>query len=101
MCTERLYSFAEAAGLLNVSESTLRKKVAAGRAPHRKVFRHVRFNSADLQAMQDVVVPTLAVTSNGRRRSRSGQPASCDSLAGCSALQADVAAVVRPQVDDH
>jgi excisionase family DNA binding protein len=76
MCVEGLYSFAEAAELLNVPESTLRKKVAIGRAPHRRVFRHVRFNSADLQAMQDVVVPSQAAAWNGRRRSRLSQPAS-------------------------
>ncbi len=76
MCLDKLYSFAEAAELLNVSESTLRKKVAAGKAPHRRVFRHVRFNGADLQAMQDVVITSVAVASNGRRRSRAGQPAS-------------------------
>jgi len=70
---ERLYSFAEAARLLNVSESTLRKKVAAGRVPHRKVFRHVRFSAADLEATQVVCPPQTAVQGTGRRRTRPAQ----------------------------
>lgn len=72
MCVERLYSFAEAAHLLQVSESTLRKKVAAGRVPHRKVFRHVRFNAADLAATQEVFTPQVGRQSTGRRRTRPG-----------------------------
>lgn len=72
MCVDRLYSFAEAARLLNVSESTLRKKVAAGRVPHRRVFRHVRFSPADLEASQEVFTPAVGLPGTGRRRTRSG-----------------------------
>ncbi len=72
MCVERLYSFAEAAQLLQVSESTLRKKVAAGRVPHRRVFRHVRFSAADLAATQEVFTPQVGLQSTGRRRTRPG-----------------------------
>jgi len=38
--------------------------------------QRVRFNIADLQAMQDVVVPLEAAAGNGRRRARAGEPAS-------------------------
>lgn len=76
MCVERLYTFAEAAQLLNVSESTLRKKVAAGRVPHRKVFRHVRFSAADLEATQIAFAPLVGARGTGRRRTRAGGPAS-------------------------
>ena len=50
---DRLLNFAEAAQVLGVPKSTLRKKTAAGEVPHRKVFRHVRFSSEDLLAIQD------------------------------------------------
>jgi excisionase family DNA binding protein len=67
---ERLYSFAEAAELLNISVSTLRKKVAAGAVPHRRVFRHIRFSSADLELIQEVRGPRPYRTGTARRRSR-------------------------------
>jgi len=70
MCMDALYTFAEAAEILKISESTLRKKVAAGLVPHRRVFRHVRFTSCDLEAAQEVrPVRSLAV-GTGRRRAR-------------------------------
>ncbi len=72
MCVERLYNFSEAAELINISESTLRKKVAAGRVPHRRVFRHVRFTAADLEALQEVFIPAPQAQGTGRRRPRSG-----------------------------
>lgn len=51
---EKLFSFAEAAAVLGVPESTLRKKAAAGEVPHRKIFRHTRFSLADLRAVQEL-----------------------------------------------
>lgn len=80
MCTEKLYTFAEAAELLAVPEATLRKKAASGIAPHRKIFRHTRFNDEDLQAIQQarpVVAagPGRPVTgATGRYRARPNAP---------------------------
>ena len=79
MCTQRLYTFTEAAKLLAVPEATLRKKAAAGLVPYRKVFRHTRFNDQDLEAIQQV--PTAdgggsrrpVSEATGRYRARAGQ----------------------------
>jgi excisionase family DNA binding protein len=70
MCQGRLYTFDEAAELLGISASTLRKKVAAGEMPHRKVFRHVRFTGDDLKAVQEVRGPRPDAPVTGRRRAR-------------------------------
>lgn len=54
MNPERLYTITEAAELLGIPASTLARKARSGHAPHRRVFRHIRFSREDLEAMQEV-----------------------------------------------
>jgi excisionase family DNA binding protein len=68
MSVTKLYTFREAAELLAIPESTLRKKAAAKVIPSRKVFRHTRFNDQDLLAIQEV--QTCLRPATGRRRAR-------------------------------
>jgi excisionase family DNA binding protein len=70
MCQGHLYDFEEAAGLLGISPSTLRKKAAAGVVPFRKVFRRTKFSDDDLMAIQVVHRPPAKDTGTGRRRAR-------------------------------
>lgn len=67
---DRLYGFREAAHILGVSESTLRKKAAAGEVPHRKVFRQTKFSAADLLAVQHIRPARAGAAGIGRRRAR-------------------------------
>ena len=57
MSVERLFTVKEAAALLGIPASTLARKAARGEAPHRRVFRHIRFSAADIEAMQQVRRP--------------------------------------------
>ncbi|MCY9782564.1 helix-turn-helix domain-containing protein [Nocardiopsis sp. EMB25] len=59
---ERLLTIPQAARVLAVPESWLRERVRLRRVPHRRLGKHVRFSSADLEliverAAQQVVVP--------------------------------------------
>ncbi|MFI6575014.1 helix-turn-helix domain-containing protein [Nocardiopsis sp. NPDC050513] len=59
---ERLLTIPEAARVLAVPESWLRERVRLRRVPHRRLGKHVRFSSTDLEqivekAAQQVVVP--------------------------------------------
>jgi excisionase family DNA binding protein len=65
---DRLYGFVEAASILGVSESTLRKKAAAGEVPHRKVFRQTKFSATDLLAVQEIRPAKASGSGTGRRR---------------------------------
>ncbi|WP_211271017.1 helix-turn-helix domain-containing protein [Streptomyces yerevanensis] len=47
----RLYTPAQAAELLQVPESWLRKKAAAGTVQHTRIGRHMRFSHADLRLL--------------------------------------------------
>jgi hypothetical protein len=76
MRTDRLYSLVEAAGLLNVPVSTLRKKAARDQVPHRKVVRQTRFSASDLLAIQEVRGQQAAPGPNrttGRRQPLAGR----------------------------
>jgi excisionase family DNA binding protein len=67
MCEDRLYTFKEAAALLAIPESTLRKKAAAGLVPHRHVFRHTRFSAQDLRDIQSPSARPRSTPSRARR----------------------------------
>ncbi|OLT28420.1 hypothetical protein BJF83_15465 [Nocardiopsis sp. CNR-923] len=59
---ERLLTIPEAARVLAVPESWLRERVRLRRVPHRRLGKHVRFTTTDLEliverAAQQVVVP--------------------------------------------
>ncbi len=73
MCVDQLYNFLDAAKILNIPESTLRKKAAAGLITTRGVFRHTRFSMEDLLAVQ--VIRPAAKTGTGRQRARGGTSA--------------------------
>lgn len=47
----QLYTPAEAAERLKVTESWLKKRVAARTIPHTRIGRHIRFSEADLTAL--------------------------------------------------
>lgn len=51
--TAALRNFTEAAEWLNVSESWLRKQVAARLVPHTRLGRNVRFTDENLQAIAE------------------------------------------------
>lgn len=57
MSIEKLYTVKEAAALMGIPASTLARKATRGEAPHRRVFRHVRFSEEDIKAMQQVRRP--------------------------------------------
>lgn len=67
-----LRSFLEAAAYLNVSESWLRKKVAARQIPHTRLGRNVRFSDDDLDRIVTMnrVEPTSHVLVGSRRPRR-------------------------------
>ncbi|MFJ9127694.1 helix-turn-helix domain-containing protein [Streptomyces sp. NPDC102340] len=47
----RLFTAVQAAGLLQIPASWLRKKAAAGQIAHTRIGRHLRFSSTDLQQL--------------------------------------------------
>jgi hypothetical protein len=51
---EPVYGFREAAALMGMSESTLRKKAAAGMVSHCKEFGRTKFSEADLLSIRQV-----------------------------------------------
>ena len=51
---EPVYGFREAAALMGMSESTLRKKAAAGLVSHCKEFGRTKFSEADLLSIRQV-----------------------------------------------
>lgn len=51
--TPEVYTIVEAARLLRVPEGWLRKKVTAGRVPHTRLGKHVRFTAAHLTQILD------------------------------------------------
>jgi excisionase family DNA binding protein len=54
MAEDRLYTIVEAAEFLGIPASTLARKATRGEAPHRRVFRHIRFSRQDLEQLQQV-----------------------------------------------
>ena len=56
----QLYTPAEAAERLKVTETWLKKRVSARSIPHTRIGRHIRFSDADLAALvaQSGVSPT-------------------------------------------
>lgn len=68
MTSPLLYTVAEAAGLLNVTENWLTERVSAQAIPHRRLGRKIRFAQADLDllieqsARQPAPVPRLRST---------------------------------------
>ena len=50
---EPVYGFREAAALMGMSESTLRKKAAAGLVSHCKEFGRTKFSEADLLSIRE------------------------------------------------
>jgi excisionase family DNA binding protein len=72
----RLYSIPEAAEVLNVPVTWLRDKVTAGRVPHTRLGRHVRFTDAHLAQIVAAgerpaeAEPVAVLASTGRRRRR-------------------------------
>jgi excisionase family DNA binding protein len=75
----RLYTFVEAAKLLQVPEGWLRKKVTAGAVPHTRLGKHVRFTDDHLRRIVEAgeQVPTAlpaAVAHGLSPRSRRPRP---------------------------
>jgi excisionase family DNA binding protein len=70
---DKQYTYAEAAAVLRVAESTLRRWVSKGKVPCHRAGRLVRFTEADLTA---VLKPSPAIDSQrplrhaGRRQRR-------------------------------
>jgi hypothetical protein len=61
---EPVYGFREAAALMGMSESTLRKKAAAGLVSHFMQFGRTKFHEADLLAVRQM--RPVRVTGLGR-----------------------------------
>lgn len=59
----QLYTPAEAAERLKVTESWLKKRVAARTIPHTRIGRHIRFSDNDLAALvaQSEVSPSTSL----------------------------------------
>ncbi len=62
---ERLLTIPEAARVLAVPESWLRERVRLRRVPHRRLGKHVRFSSTDLEQIVERAAQQVAI----RRRS--------------------------------
>lgn len=70
--TSTLIGFTEAAAILNVTESWLRRSVTAKKIPHRRVGRVVRFSADDLdQIVADCAVPAAHLSKELRPSRRS------------------------------
>ena len=76
-----LFTIPEAAALLRVPESWLRKKVTAHAVPHSRLGKHVRFTPEHLRAIalagEVTPVPAQPVSSQGlspRSRHRAASP---------------------------
>jgi excisionase family DNA binding protein len=65
--TEPLRTFEQAAEWLHVSDSWLRKQVAARKVPHTRLGRNVRFSEADLA---EIVARARVEPTDVRRRIR-------------------------------
>ena len=64
----RLYTFDEAAAILAVPASTLRRKARENLVPHRRVFKHVRFSESDIEAIQELRGPRARTTGHPGRQ---------------------------------
>ena len=62
-----LFTFAQAAEMTALPESWLRKAVTERRIPFRKVGKHVRFSTADLDALVEQTAVPAAITPLRRR----------------------------------
>jgi excisionase family DNA binding protein len=62
-----LFTFAQAAEMTALPESWLRKAVTERRIPFRKVGKHVRFSTADLDALVEQTAVPAAVSPLRRR----------------------------------
>jgi excisionase family DNA binding protein len=87
-----LYTPAEAAALLRVRESWLRRKVAARLIPCTFLGRHLRFSAADLAAIVANHAQPAGVRRRRRRRSTSRDP---------DLIVAPDRSVDPPDRDDH
>ncbi|WP_160050975.1 helix-turn-helix domain-containing protein [Nocardiopsis sp. FR4] len=67
---ERLLTIPEAARVLAVPESWLRERVRLRRIPHRRLGKHVRFSTADLEQIVERAAQQVAPT----RRTAHGWP---------------------------
>jgi hypothetical protein len=89
-----LYTPAEAAGLLRVRESWLRRRAAARLVPCTFLGRHLRFSAADLAAIIAAhAEPVAAGRRRHRRRSRTGS--------GSDLMSGPVRSVDASGRDDH
>lgn len=57
---ERLLTIPEAARVLAVPESWLRERVRLRRVPHRRLGKHVRFSTADLEQIVERAAQQVA-----------------------------------------
>ena len=73
----RLYTPAEAAALLRVPESWLRRRAGRRQIPRTFLGKHLRFSAADLAA----IIAAAAEPATGRRRPRRPRPPSTADLA--------------------
>ncbi|RKS07056.1 excisionase family DNA binding protein [Nocardiopsis sp. Huas11] len=65
---ERLVTIPEAARVLAVPESWLREKVRLRKVPHRRLGKHVRFSSQDLERIVEGAAQQVVIRQRERRR---------------------------------
>ena len=65
---ERLVTIPEAARVLAVPESWLREKVRLRKVPHRRLGKHVRFSSQDLERIVEGAAQQVVVRQRVTRR---------------------------------
>jgi Helix-turn-helix domain len=88
-----LYTPAEAAGLLRIRESWLRRRAAARLVPCTFLGRHLRFSAADLAAIIAAHAEPVGAGRRRRRRSRRGS--------GSDLMSGPVRSVDASDRDDH